>query len=86
MAQRGYDQVTPYAGRATHEKFLAAHAHAWQLSLSDTQGGGALLQALTFPHNFLPLVPLTPLPTLWNMANGNSDPPHGRKLSTEREI
>ena len=84
--QQQYAQVTPYAGRTTHEELLLDHANAWQPLLSAAPGGGALLLSLTFSFIFIPHVPLAPLPTLWTLEHGDSDPPHGRKLSTEREI
>ena len=70
--------------RATHEEFLAARTHAWQLFLSVAPEGDALILIFTFFFLFLKPIPLAPLATIWPMAHGDSDPPNDRKLAANR--
>ena len=37
-------------------------------------------------QNVIPLIRIYHLPTLWNLAHGDSDPPHSKKNSTKRVI
>ena len=84
LVQRLDSQVPLFAGRSTHEEFLVAHAHAWQLFLSSVPGVGALLLIFTFLLLIIPPVLFDHLPNLWPMAHGDSDTPHGSKLAAER--
>ena len=70
--------------RATHEEFLAARTHAWQLFLSVAPEGDALILIFTFFFLFLKTIPLAPLAIIWPMARGDSDPPNDRKLAASR--
>ena len=58
--------------------------NACQQLLSVTIGGGALLLTLTFYFLFIPPVLIAHKTTLWTLAHGDSDTPHGSKLATKR--
>ena len=84
LAHRQYAQVPSCVRRATHEEFLEAHDHTWQLFLYPAPGGDDLLLIFTFLFIFIPPVPLAPLPKLWPMEHGDSEPLCSRKLTAER--
>ena len=83
MEQQQDAQVPPHSGITTHEELILNYVHSWKLFLSDAPGG-ALILTLTFSFIFNPSVPLAPLPTIWPLVHGDSEPPHGRKSTTER--
>ena len=81
LEQQRDAQVSICAGGATHDIFLASHAHAWQIFLSAVLGVVALLLILKISFLFLQPVLLATLPTLCPMAYGDSEPSHGIKLA-----
>ena len=84
LAERQYAQLPPLEGRATHKELISDHDHAWQLLLSYTPGGVALILILTFVFLFIPPILIAPMPTLWPLAHDEYDSPHSSKLATKR--
>ena len=84
LAQQRDSQVSTYSGRATHEELLSAHVLAWKQLLYATPRGGSLLLILNILFLLLPPVMLAPIPNLCPLEHSEYDPPHDRKLATER--